>query len=239
MTAHDGFTLHDLVRYARKHNLANGENNADGTDDNASINFGVEGETDDPRVNALRARQVRNLMATLLLAPGVPMLVAGDEPGRTQNGTNNAYVVDDETAWVRWDLSTEGADLLAFCARLLRLRRELPSLARDAFFEPDELAWFRSDGNPMRPEDWRDPVRLALAARIGPAEGAPLVLLVNGEADDVSFRLPRHPRGDGGFRVLVDTRDAALGPGDGALRAGSTYSMPGRCFALLAADFPG
>lgn len=241
VTAHDGFTLHDLVRYVRKHNLANGEDNNDGNNDNASINFGVEGETDEPRVNAVRARQVRNFMATLLLSPGVPMIVAGDELGRTQRGNNNAYVIDDETSWVHWDLAPEGASLLEFCARLLSLRRSLPVLARDTFFEPDELAWFRADGSPMRPEDWSRPARLALMARIG-AEGRahepPLVLLVNGEADDVSFRLPRHG-GTAGFRVLVDTRDPAVGPADGTLRAGSSYAMPGRCFALLAADTAG
>jgi isoamylase len=229
ITAHDGFTLRDLVSYERKHNLANGEDNRDGTSDNASINFGVEGESEDPYVKRARARQVRNLFAMLLLAPGVPMIVAGDEIGRTQKGNNNPYAIDDETAWVSWDLSPEQKTLRDFCARLIRLRGELPALSRETFFSTDEMAWLRPDGKPMRGEDWSHPTRLALMAYLR----GELLLLINGEGDDMSFRLPQVADG---FRVLVDTRDPDGGPETAKLLPGSTYSMPGRCFALLAAE---
>ncbi|KPC63820.1 glycogen debranching protein, partial [Streptomyces sp. NRRL WC-3753] len=130
VTAHDGFTLRDLVSYERKHNEANGEENRDGTDDNRSWNCGAEGESDDPAVTALRHRQLRNLLTTLLLSTGVPMLTAGDEMGRTQGGNNNAYCQDDETSWVDWSLreDPEWADLLALTRRLIALRRSHPGL---------------------------------------------------------------------------------------------------------------
>ena len=127
MTAHDGFTLRDLVSYNHKHNEANGEENRDGTDNNRSWNHGVEGETTEPDVLVLRRRQLRNLLTTLLLATGVPMLVAGDEMGRTQGGNNNAYCLDNETTWLDWSLRDEYADLLALTRTLLWLRREHPS----------------------------------------------------------------------------------------------------------------
>ena len=136
VTAHDGFTLRDLVSYERKHNEANGEDNRDGTDDNRSWNCGVEGETDDAGRRDLRRRQVRNLLATLLLSTGVPMLVAGDELGRTQGGNNNAYCQDNEISWVDWSLlgTRPGASLLELTARLIALRRAHPVLRRRAFF---------------------------------------------------------------------------------------------------------
>lgn len=137
VTAHDGFTLRDLVSYEHKHNEANGEDNRDGTNDNRSWNCGAEGETDDADVNALRRRQVRNLLTTLLLSTGVPMLVAGDELGRTQGGNNNAYCQDNEIGWVDWSLLDEEPwtrQLLALARRLLALRHAHPVLRRRAFF---------------------------------------------------------------------------------------------------------
>src|SRR5207248_11357758 len=126
VTAHDGFTLHDLVSYNQKHNEANGEGNRDGTDDNRSWNHGVEGETDDPQINAVRARQQRNLVATLLLSQGVPMLLGGDELGRTQNGNNNAWCQDSELSWFDWEnADTELADFVQW---LIRFRREHPGV---------------------------------------------------------------------------------------------------------------
>ncbi len=135
MTAHDGFTLHDLVSYNDKHNEANGEDNRDGTDHNLSWNCGVEGPTDDPEVNALRERQKRNLLATLLLSQGVPMLLAGDERGHTQQGNNNAYCQDNEIGWIDWTPTPEREALLGFVRRLIALRRDHPSFRRRDFFQ--------------------------------------------------------------------------------------------------------
>ena len=133
VTCHDGFTLRDLVSYDRKHNEANLEGNRDGTDDNRSWNCGVEGETDDPEVNELRDRQTRNFLATLLLSQGTPMLLAGDELRRTQQGNNNAYCQDNELSWVDWELGAGAHGLLEFTRRLLRLRAEHPVFRRSAF----------------------------------------------------------------------------------------------------------
>src|SRR6266436_5009403 len=123
VTAHNGFTLADVVSYARKHNGANGENNDDGTNENYSRNYGVEGPSDDPSVRALRFRQKRNLMATLLFSLGVPMLLSGDELGRTQNGNNNAYCQDNETSWLNWSLTRDDLELLSFIATLIEFRK--------------------------------------------------------------------------------------------------------------------
>ncbi|GAA1952772.1 glycogen debranching protein GlgX [Microbacterium deminutum] len=163
VTAHDGFTIRDLVSYEQKHNEANGEGNKDGADDNRSTNFGVEGPTDDPEVLKMRARQQRNFIATLLLSQGVPMLLHGDELGRTQRGNNNGYAQDHELTWVHWDAVDE--PLVEFTAALVRLRREHPTFRRSRFFDgrpirreegaplPD-IAWLRPDGTVMQPEDW-------------------------------------------------------------------------------------
>jgi glycogen operon protein len=163
VTAHDGFTLRDLVSYGQKHNDANGEGGRDGADDNRSDNFGVEGPTDDPAVLTLRARQQRNFIATLLLSQGVPMLLHGDELGRTQQGNNNAYAQDNETTWVDWDAADR--PLLEFTAAMSRLRRDHPTFRRRRFFEGrpvrrdvgtpvQDIAWLRPDGTLMQPEDW-------------------------------------------------------------------------------------
>ena len=132
VTAHDGFTLRDVVSYDHKHNEANGENNADGSDHNLSWNHGCEGPTDDPEIRALRLRQMRNLLSTLLLSQGTPMLVAGDEFSRTQQGNNNVYCQDNELGWIDWRLDDEGRSLLAFTQRLLALRQRYPILRRGA-----------------------------------------------------------------------------------------------------------
>jgi glycogen debranching enzyme GlgX len=162
VTAHDGFTLRDLVSYSRKHNEANGEGGRDGTDDNRSWNCGVEGETDDPTVNALRLRQASNVLSTLLLATGVPMLVAGDERGRTQRGNNNPYCQDNETSWVDWHDDPQWGGLLALTRRLLELRRSHPVLRQRHFFAGrpvfeggrKDLSWIHPDGREMRQADW-------------------------------------------------------------------------------------
>ncbi len=161
ITAHDGFPLNDLVSYNDKHNEANGEDNHDGTDDNRSWNCGVEGPTDDPAIEALRRRQRRNLLATLLLSQGVPMILGGDELGRTQAGNNNAYAQDNEISWYDWDAAD--ADLLTFTCRLTELRRDHPVFRRRKWFQgrpimgekADDIEWFTPDGNTMTEDDWQ------------------------------------------------------------------------------------
>ncbi|NNB36831.1 glycogen debranching protein GlgX, partial [Pseudomonas fragi] len=160
ITAHDGFTLHDLVSYNDKHNEANEENNQDGSNNNISWNHGVEGPTDDPEINALRQRQMRNFMATLFLAQGTPMLVAGDEFARTQHGNNNAYCQDSEIGWINWELDKAGKSLQAFVKRLIKLRLQYPILRRGLFLvghsvdthEFKDVTWLAPDGNEMTTE---------------------------------------------------------------------------------------
>ena len=164
VTAHDGFTLRDLVTYEHKHNEANGEDNRDGTDNNRSWNHGVEGETDDPALVAVRRRQAANMMATLCLSNGVPMITAGDERGRTQRGNNNAYCQDNETSWVDWSAEDAWLDVYEVTKTALRLRRDHPALRQRHWFEgrptikggPKDLAWLHPSGREMREEDWYD-----------------------------------------------------------------------------------
>lgn len=213
ITAHDGFTLRDLVSYNRKHNRANGENNEDGLDENFSWNCGIEGETDNPDTNALRLRMQKNYLATLLLSMGIPMMLGGDECGRTQQGNNNAYCQDNEISWYDWSLLDKNKDLFRFCRDLIRLRREYPVFARLTHFDgkpatPDglpDLAWFGSSGDPM---DWDDPSPL-IACRIDGAVngGVTLYLMFNPSLESVSFRVP-----PGAWRVRIDT--AAPSPKD-------------------------
>ncbi len=177
VTAHDGFTLADLVSYNDKHNEANLEDNRDGTDDNRSWNCGVEGPTDDPAILALRERQQRNFLATLLLSQGVPMLLGGDELGRTQGGNNNAYCQDNEISWFDWELDERGERLLEFTRRLIALRREHPVFRRTTFLAGDggdERAPRRLVVPPRRPQD--DAARLGRAPR-----PATLGVFLNGE----------------------------------------------------------
>ncbi len=177
ITAHDGFTLRDLVSYERKHNEANGDGGSDGTDDNRSWNCGAEGETDEAAVLELRDRQARNLLATLLLSTGTPMLCAGDERWRTQRGNNNPYTLDDETSWVDWSADERAEDLLAFTKKIIRLRAESPALRQPQFFdgrptrsgEPD-LVWFHESGRPMTDADWFEDSRRTLAMWIDGSE---------------------------------------------------------------------
>ncbi|PKW25992.1 glycogen debranching protein GlgX [Phycicoccus duodecadis] len=204
VTAHDGFTLADLVSYDHKHNEANGEDNRDGSDGNGSWNHGAEGPTDDPAVLAARTRALRALLGTLLLSSGVPMINAGDELGRTQGGNNNPYCQDNEISWVDWDLAPWQEDLLATTRRLLALRRELPVLRQrtwllgrdvDGDGTPD-IGWFGADGTPMG-ERWHDArsrvLQMALAAPAPCEPGALLVL--NGSSDAAEVTLPAPPAG--------------------------------------------
>ena len=194
VTAHDGFTLRDLTSYNGKHNEANGEGNRDGSDHNRSWNHGVEGPTDDPDVRSRRLQTARNVMATLALSLGVPMLTAGDEFGRTQRGNNNAYSQDNEISWVDWNLDEDGRALLRDTRRLLRLREQY--LRTQPFHFPADsgsshLLWFDADGQPMVPEKWEDPGNRVLQLVIAAANGelAGLVVL-NGHLEDRQIVLP-------------------------------------------------
>ncbi|MCW5715948.1 MAG: glycogen debranching protein GlgX [Bauldia sp.] len=180
VTAHDGFTLRDLVSYNQKHNEANGEGNRDGTDNNNSWDCGVEGPSDDPLIVDLRRRQVRNMLATLLLSQGIPMIVAGDEFGRSQGGNNNAYCQDNEIGWLGWqDIDEEGESLLAFARKLIGLRRDHVVFHRKRFFngrpvagtEDKDVIWLRPDGIEMASRDWDSPHHKALAVRLSGEAG--------------------------------------------------------------------
>ncbi len=210
ITAHDGFTLADLVAYNEKHNEQNEEENRDGTDDNRSWNSGVEGPTDDPGVNALRARQCRNFLATLFLSQGVPMLLGGDEFGRSQGGNNNAWCQDNEISWFHWEFDEEQERLLDFTRRLISLRKRHPLFRRAKFLAGQELAgsglpdvwWFRPDGRRMTKNDWDQADAHALGSFLNGSELATrtqsgeqvedesFIVLLNAHYEPVTFRLP-------------------------------------------------
>ncbi|MFD4957310.1 glycogen debranching protein GlgX [Microbacterium sp. NPDC058389] len=239
VTAHDGFTLRDLVSYDEKHNDANGEDGRDGADDNRSDNFGVEGPTDDPAVLTMRARQQRNFLATLMLSQGVPMLLHGDELGRTQQGNNNAYAQDNEITWIDWDAADR--PLLEFTAAVSRLRRDHPTFRRRRFFEGrpvhrnvgspvQDIAWLRPDGSLMQPEDWDSGFGRAVGVflngqgirekdRRGDAiTDRHFIVLFNAGDDIIDFRIPVVEYSPD-WEVVIDTAgeraDSALvSPGD-------------------------
>jgi len=231
VTTHDGFTLRDLVSYNDKHNMANQEDNQDGSDNNRSWNCGVEGATDDPEISSLRLQQMRNLLATLLLSQGVPMLVAGDEFGRTQNGNNNAYCQDNEVSWLDWNAigEEEGQALLAYTQRLVALRRDHIVFHRNRFFQGQlipgtgvkDVMWLRPDGAEMEEADWQDPQAKALGMRLSGEAGLmhlttrgeqelddTFLVLLNAAHESVPFQLPEENNG-GHWRVLIDTADIA------------------------------
>ncbi len=231
ITAHDGFTLRDLVSYNDKHNEANGEDNKDGTDDNRSWNCGAEGETDDPGVLALRARQQRNMLTTLILSQGVPMLLGGDELGRTQGGNNNAYCQDNEISWFDWDNLDE--DLLAFVRGVLAFRQQHPVFRRRRFFQGhpirgsgglSDIEWFRPDGEIMSDDDWNVGYARSLAIFLNgqgiptpDARGQRIVddsfyLLFNASEESIAFTLPAG-LGPGTWEEAIHTGTGAVGEG--------------------------
>jgi glycogen operon protein len=251
VAAHDGFTLHDLVSYNEKHNAANGEDNRDGHNHNLSWNCGVEGPTDDPAIRALRERQKRNLLATLLLSQGVPMLLAGDELGRTQRGNNNAYCQDSEISWVDWNLDADRQKLRAFVERLIALRREHPVFRRRDFFqgrsihgsEVKDIAWLRPDGGEMTNEEWDHEFARCLGvylvgealtetdARGRPVRDANFLVLFNAHHEALEFRLPGF--GAGRWLALVDTSYEDGLVQDGTFAPGEPYPLKARSLALL------
>ena len=247
VTAHDGFTLRDLVSYNDKHNEANHEDSRDGTDDNRSWNCGVEGETSDPEVLALRARQQRNFLATLLLSQGTPMILGGDEIGRTQGGNNNAWCQDNEISWYDWDLDDDALALQAFTRRLIRLRREHPVFRRESFLEgaargpwlPDAW-WFRADGRKMTRHDWEEGEQALGLFLNGDAIPNPgprgekvsddsFLLLFNACDGDREFVLPRARMGKQ-WSLELSTAEPETQPGSSIYQAHtpvgvSTHSM--------------
>jgi glycogen operon protein len=224
-TCHDGFTLTDLVSYNRKHNEANAENNRDGTDDNRSWNCGAEGPVEDPAIVRLRRRQRRNFLATLFVSQGVPMLLHGDEIGRTQGGNNNAYCQDNEVSWVDWSLLKPESDLLAFVRMLSRFRREHPVFRRRRFFQgrvPEgdlrDIVWLTPSGKEMTSGDWHSGFGKSMAVFLnGEAISEPgprgeritddsFLLLVNAHHENITFTLPG-PEFGAGWQIVLDTTD--------------------------------
>jgi isoamylase len=253
VTCHDGFTLRDLVTYNDKHNEANGENNQDGENNNLSWNCGVEGPTDDAAVTALRERQKRNFMATLLLSQGVPMLSGGDELGRTQRGNNNAYCQDNEISWYNWQLDDAQNDFLAFCRYLLQLRRQHPVFRRRNFFqgrrirgaEVKDLTWFEPNGREMTDQAWEASAVRTLMVRLAgdsidevDRRGERLVddtflLLLNAHPHAITFTLPTDHQ-ELRWERIVDTGDVQWGRS--ATPRANRYRLRGRSMAVLRAQ---
>jgi glycogen debranching enzyme GlgX len=250
VTAHDGFTLRDLVSYDHKHNAANGEDNRDGTDNNRSWNCGVEGETDDPDVLALRHRLAANLMITLCLANGVPMLVAGDERGRSQRGNNNAYCQDNEISWVDWRPDDAWLDLYAITKEALRIRRDHPALRQRHWFEgrptivggPKDLAWIHPEGREMTGDDWQDGALRALGMFVsgdplrspGPRgeqlRDASFLLWLNGSDRACDVHLPENRWVRAGTVVLSTSEGIASGR---PVTAGEQLRLSARSMVVL------
>jgi glycogen operon protein len=242
ITAHDGFTLADLVAYNDRHNEANGDGNQDGTSDNHSWNCGVEGPTDDAAILELRSRQRRNLLATLLIAQGTPMMLAGDERGRTQGGNNNAYCQDNATSWLDWDEADWDKDLLTFGRALTALRRDHPLLRQTRFLSgtpvveggPKDLTWVTTGGVEMAEKDWRNDGLLSfgMLLAVPPDEPASaMLLLFNAHHEDVLFKLPKSPAGT--WSVLVDTAQHAV-PEGLTMKAGARVAVTARSLRVLA-----
>ncbi|HEY1671388.1 MAG TPA: glycogen debranching enzyme, partial [Streptosporangiaceae bacterium] len=248
ITVHVGFTVRDLVSYNDKHNEANGENNRDGSTDNRSWNCGTEGPTSDPGILALRARQSRALLTTLLLSAGIPMLLGGDELARTQQGNNNAYCQDNEISWFDW--ARADSDLLAFTRQLITLRREHPVFRRRRFLsgaDAHELGWFIPAGTPMTDVDWKDDSALALAVYLDgsdspdrAADGTPLLdddflILVNAWWELLDFTLPvtRGPADDRVWQVEVNTFEGTRPSPVRPLRTGDLFTVSPRSVVVL------
>jgi glycogen operon protein len=250
VAAHDGFTLNDLVTYDEKHNEANGEDNNDGTSDNRSWNCGVEGPTADEAINVLRQRQIKNILSTLILCQGTPMLLAGDEFGRTQQGNNNAYCQDSEISWVDWTLAEKGRSLIRFVQRLIDLRHQYPILRRSRFLTGEynkqlsvkDVTWINASGAEMRPEEWDDGnmrcFGMLMDGRAQPTgirrrgEDATLLMILNAHHDLVDFTFPETVGGRE-WSLLIDTNlEEIAHPSD--FVTGESYGSTGRSVLLFA-----
>ena len=256
VTAHDGFTLNDLVSYNDKHNEANGEDSRDGANDNRSWNCGAEGPTDDDKVNQLRARQRRNLMATLLLSQGVPMLLHGDELGRTQHGNNNAYCQDNELSWVDWSLLAENGELVDFTSAVVDLRHSHPVFRRRRFFagrpirkgeELRDIAWFTPSGEEMSEQDWESGFGRSIMVflngdGIGDLDRRgervrddSFLLCFNAHDDDIDMSMPANGYGRE-WTVVLDTYTGAVANGEGpgaSFTEGGVLTVPSRSLIVL------
>jgi len=252
ITAHDGFTLHDLVSYNEKHNEANGEDNRDGNNNNLSWNCGAEGPTNDPAINALRSRQKRNFLATLLLSQGVPMLLAGDAIGRTQRGSNNAYCQDNEISWVDWDLSFEDLRLLAFVQRVIALRKAHPVFRRRSFFQgrsikgtgTKDILWLTPNGQELSDEEWQHSFARCLGLFLSgeglderdqqgrPVTDSSFLLLLNAHNDPIPFRLPAIGTGTE-WLLRIDTHRDRFPGRDERVAPDTEFPLQGRSLALF------
>ena len=239
ITAHDGFTLLDLVSYNDKHNEANFENNQDGHDDNRSWNSGVEGSTDDAAVIEIRDRLRRAHLASLLFSQGTPMLTMGDELGRTQNGNNNAFCQDNEISWMRWSgIDPRDQALYDFVCGLARLRQDYPLLRSSRYIHGEPVApgvadvgWFKPDGKPKRSEHWEDPIAKSLGLALAD-EDSHLLLLFNADADPIEFVFPAFRDHDFHWRLLCDSASGVIRPDPEQLQAGATI-VPSRAVLLF------
>jgi isoamylase len=249
LTAHDGFTLNDLVTYNEKHNEANGEDNKDGTTDNRSWNCGAEGPTDDVGVNTLRERQIRNMLATLLLSQGTPMLLAGDEFGRTQAGNNNAYCQDSEISWLNWDIQAKGHALIEFVKKLTGLRHKFPILRRSLFltgqydeeYSLKDVTWINANGSEMEDSQWSDANMRCIGMLLdGRAQStgvrqrgreATLLIVFNAHHDLVNFTLPECTGGSR-WSLVIDTNEAESA-GGGVFETGKQYGATAHSLLLF------
>jgi len=252
ITAHDGFTLHDLVSYYHKHNEANGEENRDGTNDNHSWNHGAEGPTEEPGIIELRERQKRNLLATLLLSQGVPMICGGDEIGRSQQGNNNAYCQDNELSWYDWKLDERKTALLDFACQLIAFRRQHPNLRRHKYFQGrpirgggvKDIIWVRADGGEMTDEEWGAGWHRALGLRLnGDAfeiqneqgqrvSDDTLLLLLNAHHEPVQFTLPAFVP-EAKWAVVCDTARPKLEPEKEVVPGQEPVTLEARSLVVL------
>ncbi len=252
LTSHDGFTLRDLVSYTDKHNEANGEQNRDGDNHNNSWNSGVEGETEDPKVNALRFRQQRNLMATLLLSLGVPMIAAGDELSRSQQGNNNAYCQDNEISWVNWELTQQQKEFYEFVKQVIRIRKENPVFQRRKFFigltskayNIKDVTWYNAKGSEMTEADWLEPDALWMGAVLNGSAineldekgnnitGDTVLMMLNGSFKPVAFHLPKLNSGDT-WEPLFETTGDLPDDAPASYHGEEVYKLQGRSLALF------
>ena len=250
ITAHDGFTLNDLVSYNEKHNDANGEDGRDGHSDNQSWNCGVEGPTEDAEIVALRERQKRNMLATLLLAQGTPMLLAGDEFGRTQDGNNNAYCQDNEISWVNWNFGEKEVELAEFARRVIVLRQSFPILRRSRFLNGEynadldvrDVRWLSPSGQDIEDQQWGDSNARCFGMLLDgraqasgikrPAMDATALLVLNAHHDVVNFALPEVVGGNL-WRCLLDTNNPDTGSSHESFQTGETYEITGRSLVLF------
>jgi len=249
ITAHDGFTLNDLVSYNEKHNDANGEDNNDGESHNRSWNCGAEGPTEDPAINALRERQKMNFLATLFLSQGVPMLVAGDELGRTQGGNNNAYCQDNEISWINWE--TADQTLLEFTSKLIRLRNEHSVFSRKYWFrgdkvaegEAEDIAWFLPDGQQMAEEHWNEGFAKSVAVFLNGkglhavdsegkrVEDDSFYIIFNAHSESIPYQLPKDKYG-AEWELVLTTHNSGQQEAE-HFKAGEVMEIEGRSVVLL------